>query len=69
MFQQLFHNASVQHELMNSAPDKEDPQQIVLYQVRKLFWRLRYTKMSQTYLDEFCRVFTSFDGLPINVRV
>lgn len=69
MFQQLYHNLEIQKALMSYNPDPSDQDQLVLYHVSKLFWKLKHTKMSHTFLDEFCRVFTSFDGMPINVRV
>lgn len=69
LFQQLFHNKLIQNEIMGSTPDKTQGEQMVLFEVKRLFWRLSFTKMNHAYLDNFCRVFTCFEGLPINVRV
>lgn len=69
LFQQFYHNPTIRNGIMGSEVDSHDMNQTILYQVKNVFWRLKHSKMSYTFLDKFCGVFTGFDGMPINVRI
>jgi len=69
LFQMLFNNENIRNNIMSSQPDPENADHQVLLQVKNLFWNLMYSRKNCGMLNEFCTVFTGFDGEPINVRV
>lgn len=69
LMQMLYNNDVIKTALMRSLPSNEIESQLVLFEVKKAFWGLMYSRMDAVILESFCKVFTGFDGMPINPRV
>ena len=69
LFQVLYNNENIRKAIMESSPEADSQEHQVLSTIKKSFWELKHTIMDCVVLDKFCKVFTAFDGMPINVRV
>ena len=69
LMQQLFHNHKIRDFVGNLPVDISDDSPSVLRELKLLFSQLTFSKMSQADLLSFTRVFTGFEGQPINVKV
>lgn len=65
LFQQMYHNKRIREFLLGLPA----PEQGVLHEMKKVFEQLNAGMLSQADLLGFTKVFTGFEGMPINVKV
>ena len=69
LLQQLFHNHQIRKFICELPISVNNETPSVLRELKKLFGQLSISRMSQADLTCFTKVFTGFEGMPINVKV